>query len=452
MPDTYKLTERDIKSRTTSKVFARGQDYYRDNAISQMVKRGDSIEGLCQGSYPEPYRVTVSINDSGILHTNCTCEYDWGGDCKHIVALLLTYSHKPQLFVERPPLEQSLEAREKSDLIDIIMTMLTRYPDLQEIVDHPTVNEVVEGRASFDILSIRQKLHQSFQNPVYDPWNHHGAMPEDTVYEVVEMAKRFSEKDDWFTATQLYRVILEEFGELDFDYYYDEDGEFAYAIQQVTQATDACFQKSEIVDVELERKSLIQALLNVYIWDINFGGIDVGAFADEIILKHMRSDDIKMVRQQLEKQRDNALKREYSQFGAEAYERFLIELDALDDVDPDIVLKRLEAQGLYHLMLKKLLDLERIDDATTLIKNKVQNSYDFVKALYELSQHRHSALAIKIAEARANTFHDRQIIDWLIFQYDKQKELARALYWRRVLLKDEPSVRGYNRRCAVMYC
>ncbi|MFQ5433607.1 MAG: SWIM zinc finger domain-containing protein [Anaerolineae bacterium] len=46
-----------------------------------------------EGSSYEPYQVQITLNDAGIETTFCSCPYDWGGICKHLVATLLVLIH-----------------------------------------------------------------------------------------------------------------------------------------------------------------------------------------------------------------------------------------------------------------------------------------------------------------------------------------------------------------------
>src|SRR5687768_75934 len=108
----YKVTHDQIRQRTVPKTFSRGEDYYHSGLISNPVKRGDTIEAQCEaGSQPYPYQVSVTFGKNGIESAICTCEYDWGGDCKHIVALLLTYINETDLFEEQTPVEDVLAER-----------------------------------------------------------------------------------------------------------------------------------------------------------------------------------------------------------------------------------------------------------------------------------------------------------------------------------------------------
>src|SRR5690606_30187309 len=147
-------------------------------------------------SYPEPYRVWAKFNDKEITATGCNCEYDWGGDCKHIVALLLTYVNEPDRFEERQTLQTALMSRNKEDLVDIIMLMVTRYPDLQNIVDHPTRNRLATGMIPLDTLSFRQELRDAFAS-YEDYYDYRGDPMIHRVEQVSSVADRLAERGDW---------------------------------------------------------------------------------------------------------------------------------------------------------------------------------------------------------------------------------------------------------------
>lgn len=41
-------------------------------------------------------QIQIELDKDGIGYTSCTCPYDWGGICKHIVAALLACIQRPQ--------------------------------------------------------------------------------------------------------------------------------------------------------------------------------------------------------------------------------------------------------------------------------------------------------------------------------------------------------------------
>jgi len=115
------MTLDQIRARATEQSFARGESYYHSGAIFDTVRRGSELEGRCEGSDYAPYHIRVVLDGAGNIDTaSCTCPYDWGGDCKHIVALLLTFLHEPESFEARAPVQDTLAARSKEDLIALI--------------------------------------------------------------------------------------------------------------------------------------------------------------------------------------------------------------------------------------------------------------------------------------------------------------------------------------------
>jgi len=81
-----------ITSRCTDAVFERGQNYYRDGHIRQLDRFDDLVTATVEGS--RLYDVTIEFGGRS-LDTRCTCPYDGGGDCKHIVAVLLDIAAGP---------------------------------------------------------------------------------------------------------------------------------------------------------------------------------------------------------------------------------------------------------------------------------------------------------------------------------------------------------------------
>jgi uncharacterized Zn finger protein len=444
MTDKPEITLQQIRARASSQSFSRGEDYYDTGAITDTIRRGDEIEARCAGSYPEPYHVWAKFDGSQIVATSCTCEYDWGGDCKHIIALLLTYLHDPDQFEDRPPLHDALMQRSKEDLADIIMLMVTRYPELQDIVDRPTPNEVIRGTVALDTLSFRRELHSAFSSYDYDYYDNYGNSSDRKVAEIAAVAKRFSERGDWRSAAAVYGTILEEFAEMDQDYYHDEEGELAYAISEVVAYLDDCLKQPEISNDDAERRAIFDALLGVFIWDVNFGGVDIGMDAPEIILRHIRREDIPGIRHLVEAAREQKRSRPYSQWGVSAYNEFLIDLDMLDEVNPEIILERLRAEGMYHLLVNRLLAMERLDEAADVVRQHIPGRYERIKVLTLFIDLNYDELALQIAEEGVSLTFDVEVVSWLIDQYEERNHQQKLLYWQRLMMKHQPLAVNYE--------
>src|SRR5262249_14997106 len=109
------LTETQVRKLALAQSFERGKSYYRDGAILDPVRQEMELRAQCQGSDYEPYEVSATLDKSGMAECECDCPYEHGGICKHIVALLLTYIHKPKSFrlIESP--QKALAGRSKEE-------------------------------------------------------------------------------------------------------------------------------------------------------------------------------------------------------------------------------------------------------------------------------------------------------------------------------------------------
>jgi hypothetical protein len=128
------LTPDQIQERCTEQSFTRGLEYFHAGAIGNPTLHGYTLSATCEGTDVEPYRLSVELMPTGITATDCSCPYDWEGDCKHIVALLLTYIHAPDTILFLELLLDTLEAKPKSSLLQVISELLKRAPELAPIV------------------------------------------------------------------------------------------------------------------------------------------------------------------------------------------------------------------------------------------------------------------------------------------------------------------------------
>ena len=128
------ITLDQIQERCTEQSFTRGVDYFYADAISNPVFHDYTLSATCEGTDIDPYHVTVELMPTGIDAAHCSCLYDWGGDCKHIVALLLTCFHNPETILSLEPLLATLASEPSSRLVHIISELLKHAPELAPIV------------------------------------------------------------------------------------------------------------------------------------------------------------------------------------------------------------------------------------------------------------------------------------------------------------------------------
>jgi uncharacterized Zn finger protein len=129
------FTEAAIRQHATAESFRRGEDYYNSGAVVSLIQRGDTIEAEVEGSQYEPYQVQVTFDAGGITDASCTCPYDWGGWCKHIVATLLACIEEPEEIEARPPLAELLAGLSRDQLQALVATLAEGHPGLTDAIE-----------------------------------------------------------------------------------------------------------------------------------------------------------------------------------------------------------------------------------------------------------------------------------------------------------------------------
>lgn len=124
------ITEATVRRLARSQSFERGEQYYEENAVSDIIERGDTLRAEVEGSQPDPYQVTIELGETDINDTYCSCPYDHGGICKHRVAVLLTYLRDPDAVTHRPTAEDLFADCDRDTLHTVLIELLDDHPEL----------------------------------------------------------------------------------------------------------------------------------------------------------------------------------------------------------------------------------------------------------------------------------------------------------------------------------
>jgi uncharacterized Zn finger protein len=118
------ITEKTIRELANAKSFARGKDYFRDGAVSDVIRRGNRITADVEGS--DLYEVTIVLGDEGEdpVEATCTCPYDWDGYCKHVVAVLLNLANRSDEVTECMKVDDAIRALDRDDLVYLLIKRL----------------------------------------------------------------------------------------------------------------------------------------------------------------------------------------------------------------------------------------------------------------------------------------------------------------------------------------
>lgn len=115
----------------TAKSFDRGVEYLEHRAVRRLEQRGNVVMARVEGTSYQPYRVRVVLDKDGeVDDAQCNCPYDWGGWCKHIVAVLLVMLHEPERVKERQSYEDLIDPLSEKELRALLRFLTERYPRL----------------------------------------------------------------------------------------------------------------------------------------------------------------------------------------------------------------------------------------------------------------------------------------------------------------------------------
>lgn len=253
-----KITESMIRAGAMPESVRRGEEYYREGAVSNTAIQGNLLSGECAGTYAPYYRVQVELDEAGIADTSCTCLYEYGGYCKHIVALLLAYLHHPKSFTARKAPAELLTDLDHNDLIAILTKLIQEQPDLYDRIEAMTSapsKSKKKRKKKVDIevyrrhvLSIVHSLDGMRMSEAY--W-HVGGLA-NQLREVQESALKFLDAGVAEAALEILLVLLEE-SSRGIEYVDDSDGELGGFVGELGTPLAEAILSMELSQVEQDR-------------------------------------------------------------------------------------------------------------------------------------------------------------------------------------------------------
>ena len=148
MPDETAI--QDYVSETS---LERGEDYYRRGAVLDLVMAGSHLFASVRGSEYSPYRVCIRLEEESPKTASCSCPYDWGGYCKHIVAAFLTYARGPNDLKSTASLEEILDSVDADELRNLLIRFIERNPRmiflLEGVAQTGDLNFLIEDPEDF---------------------------------------------------------------------------------------------------------------------------------------------------------------------------------------------------------------------------------------------------------------------------------------------------------------
>jgi pentatricopeptide repeat protein len=435
MTDLPKLTENDIRSLTDAGSFGRGMEYYRHGYILRPRRQGMMLKAQCLGSQPTPYRVQVTLNDRGIVAATCSCPVGYA--CKHTVALLLTWVHKPDAFTEEETLDATLEKRDKAELIALIKKMLDHVPELEDLLQIQALGEIAPTQQLPPEAIIRQV--EQAMNSGRGEWGESYEIAR-TLGEIVGIGASYAAREDWSNAAVVYgaaaQAILDNYESV-----YDDEGETLVPVGDCISGLGECLEHIEDEDT---REGILRALLDVYTWDVNFGGVGVGDEIPAIFDEQATPDEKQVVADWVREllPAASANRDDFSRnWRRERYGGLLLDLEA-DTLDDEAFLRVCRETGRIHDLVERLLELNRIEEAMQVAQNG--SDYDLLSLADRFVTHSQDDVILHLIRKRAVTSQDHRLKVWLRDYAQAHHRPEEALILTEELFWGRPSLELYQ--------
>lgn len=430
------LTESDVARWVGTTSLGRASSYV-GNAVFNARRVGNVFKAECQGSMPAPYRVQVTVGTRGITSADCSCPVGDGGRCKHVAALLLTWLDDPEEFVEVAELETALEQRTKEELIALVRMMIARYPDLETVLDLPTPGSASAEPVDPNFIS-RQVRRVIKAHNYYDDYGSAYAASQE-LEELVRLGNVYAEDEDANNAATIYETLAHEILD-NYDEVYDHDGEVISVVNScVTGLGDAL----DTIKDPARRQEIFRTLYDIYLWDINYGGIGVGDEVPEYILAQASPEEKQLVAGWVRATKPKG--GPYSDWKTEALGGFLLDLEA-ESLDDEAFLRICWETGRHDDLVTRLLELGRLGEAEEAARQV--EDYRLINIAQIFIAHNHEETAEKLIRRRLSTSvktnSSSTFIEWLKARAENRGDWTEALALAQQLFWNNPILPGYE--------
>ncbi|WP_114579397.1 SWIM zinc finger domain-containing protein [Saliphagus sp. LR7] len=205
-------TREEIRSFCTEQSFERGVNYYHQERVQELDIDGGEVRATVRGS--NYYEVAVDIADDTV-RTRCSCPYDYAGDCKHIVAVLLAVEDRDTDTDSATDASPDSALSETVDIEAVVEDMAAdelRSFLLEIIEDDRDIRDRLVAFAGEDtgktVYDYKQEIGQLFDSAA----GRGGLIDYDThvdFSQYYDLAETHRERGNVETATDIYRAITE---------------------------------------------------------------------------------------------------------------------------------------------------------------------------------------------------------------------------------------------------
>jgi uncharacterized Zn finger protein len=424
-----KLTEAQVKSLASAQSFQRGQSYYHDEAITNPVRQGMELRAECEGSDYEPYEVSATLNKNGVAETDCTCPYDYGGICKHIVALLLTYVHEPESFEVLDDLQSDLSNLSKEELIQLVGDLVNRDPKLKSVVN--LSQAAPRAGKAMNVSAYRAQAKRAMAS------QSHNTMRRE-LKALRETAQRLAKAGDQLNAGAIFHAALDEAtkGYDEVAWEIDYDGHICIEVDGLAEGLGKCLQTAQ-ADAPT-RWQWIEALLQAEYKDRELGGVDFAPSANDALLKFANDEEW----QKIEAIIRNKIHRG-SGWDRESWVHFLSARLSKQSNKDDLIRELGTPQQQADLLIRK----RKFDEALTVLRDVVRGFPGLLKRFADaLLTAGAKTQALQLVEETTKDSRNRSTAyEWLVNYYEKHGSLEQIVDAQLELFLTYPNFAAYQK-------
>lgn len=391
------ISETTIQHHATNHSFSRGEAYYHQDAVIDLIQRGDTLYADVEGSEVAPYRVSLQFDASSISSVRCTCPYNYEGWCKHIVAAALTCVRQPDRIELRPTLSQLLERLDYGQTQRLIQVLVEEQPELIDAVDRqvmlmsnpapPTQKTAAHRRTTLDVAPFRRQVKQILREGVRSLEEGYEDDPfTDDLLTVIEKAQAFARSEDGRSAIAILEAITATCAD-EWDNISDYGGESFPIAESLNEAWTEAILSAELsppegVDLQVMLEEWQKALdgdFSMSLAALQQGWADPdlqralqgGCYSDPERLEAPFAQNLALIRLQI--------------------------LDRQKRQTEYLNLARTE--GLMLQYLTRLAEIGQIDEAMTAARSSMTTAEEAFALAKTLSEKNHLAEALAIAQA-----------------------------------------------------
>ncbi|BCB96636.1 hypothetical protein JZK55_15580 [Dissulfurispira thermophila] len=206
------INEDIIQRLASGRSLVKGYEYYENGAVDEVKIENGAYIAHVQGS--ELYTVTIAEKD-GKINAECTCPYDWGGACKHVVATMIAINqgrkikkHKDDAKAVRTLLDKVDSGRLREFLFQILTADSSLLEDFKIFARGKEETENTLEKYKKEILSVLKNLKgkEYYYAHYHDPYEHPIS---EVMDKFTETAKKYTSQENYKEAIKIHQGICD---------------------------------------------------------------------------------------------------------------------------------------------------------------------------------------------------------------------------------------------------